>query len=362
MNNAKVCFVNTSDSWGGGEKWHHTAAVQLSKTDNVSVISRPNSKLLNSLVDSNISLFEFSITNTSFVNPLKMFQLYRHFKRYQYSSIVLNLPADVKSAGIAAKLAGIKKIIYRRGMPHPIRNTALNRYLFGKVVTDVIVNSDEIGRSIVQNNPNIIPSDSIHTIYNGVNIQEYNKENITPLFSKKTGDVLLGTAGRCVNQKNQLMLIDMMVHLKKSGHRVKLYIAGTGPLYSQLESAIVENKLTNDVFLLGFVKDTKAFLASLDIFVFPSHYEGSSNAIIEALAMGLPTVAFDISSMPEMVIEGETGKLAQYNHIESFTAATESLILDVDLRKKTSHQAKALVSEKFNNQIIFQKIKTLLSE
>lgn len=361
MNNAKICFINTSDSWGGGEKWHHTAALLCSQKHDVSLITKKSSKLAESLDSSDVKIFSFNITNTSFINPFKMFQLYKHFKQHQYSSIVLNLPADVKSAGIAAKFAGIKKIFYRRGMPHPIRNTRLNRYLFGKVVTDVIVNSDEIGRSIVKNNSNIIPASSIHTIYNGVNIDEYDKEKIVPLFSQDPDVITLGTAGRCVNQKNQLMLIDVILTLKKRGHRVKLYIAGTGPLYSELESAIKNNNLNDDVILLGFVKDTKAFLASLDLFVFPSHYEGSSNAIIEALAMGLPTIAFGISSMPEMVIDGMTGKLAEYDKIESFTGATESLIVNAELRKQTSHQAKKLVSEKFNNQIIFEQINRLLS-
>lgn len=361
MSKNKICFVNTSDSWGGGEKWHHTAALLCSQKNDVSLITKKSSKLAESLDSSDVKIFAFNITNTSFINPFKMFQLYKHFKKNQYSSIVLNLPADVKSAGIAAKLAGIKKIFYRRGMPHPIRNTILNRYLFGKVITDVIVNSDEIGRSIIKNNPDIIPASSIYTIYNGINLDEYDKDNIKPMISKKPDVITLGTAGRCVNQKNQLMLIDMMVKLKQRGHKVTLYIAGTGPLYSQLESAITDNNLNDDVILLGFVKETKAFLASLDLFVFPSHYEGSSNAIIEALAMGIPTVAFDVSSMPEMVIDGETGKLAQYDRVESFTDATESLIVNAELRQQTSHQAKKLVREKFNNQIIFEQINRLLS-
>lgn len=361
MNRAKICFVNTSDSWGGGEKWHHTAALLCSEKHDVSLISKKNSKLAESLSTSGVNIFDINITNTSFLNPFKMFQLYKHFKRHQYSSIVLNLPADVKSAGIAAKLAGIKSIFYRRGMPHPIRNTTLNRYLFGQVVTDVIVNSDEIGRSIVKNNPTIISSSSIHTIYNGVNTEEYNQEAIPPMLPKEPGIITLGTAGRCVNQKNQLILIDMMMMLKQRGHKVKLYIAGTGPLYSQLESAINDKGLTHDIILLGFVKETKPFLASLDLFVFPSHYEGSANAIIEALAMGIPTIAFDVSSMPEMVIDGITGKLAEYNNIDSFTDATESLISDSTFRQKTSQNAKQLVSEKFNNRIIFEQIDRLLS-
>ncbi|XAW89647.1 glycosyltransferase [Vibrio sp. CDRSL-10 TSBA] len=221
----KVCFVNTSMSWGGGEKWHSVAAQLCHSSADVIVITKPGSKLGDQVISKGIQVFATKISNASFLNPFKLFKLYRHFKQQQYDAVVLNLPADAKCAGLAAKFAGIKKIIYRRGMPHPIKNTVINRYLFKHVVTEVIVNSEEIGRSITSNNPAMIERSKIHIVYNGVNLTDYSP-NITPTIEKEDGEIILVTTGRCVTQKNQLMLVDCVKILLEQGYKIKLYIAG----------------------------------------------------------------------------------------------------------------------------------------
>lgn len=359
MKKASICFVNTSKTWGGGEKWHATAAVLCSQDANVSLIAKPQSELANKLTNTSVQIKSINITNKSFLNPYKIWQLYRFYKKNNFHSVVLNLPADVKCAGIAAKLAGIKKIIYRRGMPHPIRDTVLNRFLFGKVVTNVIVNSEEIGRSIVKNNPNIIPKDKITIIYNGIDIEDFDPTH-SPSLEHNNDSIILGTTGRCVEQKNQLMLIHTLKELRQRGYKIKLQIAGAGYLLESLKNKIKELQLESDVTLLGFVEDTRATLAGFDIFLFPSHYEGSANAIIEAMAMGKPVVSYDVSSMPEMVIHDVSGKLASYENEDDFINQVELLIKDKELRLKLGKQARELCETQFNNQLIFKQITSYL--
>ncbi len=355
----RVCFVNTSMSWGGGEKWHAVAAHLCSQSADVVVVTQPKSQLQANITSHHIKTFEVKISNLSFLNPLKIYKLYYHFKQQQYDTVVLNLPADAKCAGLAAKLAGINKIIYRRGMPHPIKNNIINRYLFGKIITDVIVNSEEIGRSIVKNNPHIIARSKIHTIYNGVNLSDYHLD-IPAIVTRKGAEIILGTTGRCVEQKNQLMLVDMVKALKTSGYDVKLYLAGTGPLMENIREYIEQQGLQESIILLGFLSDTRPLLAGLDIFVFPSHYEGSANAIIEAMAMGLPIVSFDVSSMPEMVKHNQNGKLAKYENHGDFTHQVETLLEDKKLRTQLGNHSRKMAKEQFDNHIIFKKIKKCL--
>ncbi|WP_261816460.1 glycosyltransferase [Vibrio gallicus] len=351
-----ICFVNTSKNWGGGEKWHFVAATICAEDANCTVITHPNSSLENKLkTKNNISIFNTKISNASFLNPLTIFKLYRHFKKNNYQSVILNLPADAKCAGLAAKLAKVPKIIYRRGMPHPIRNTFLNRIVFGKIITDVIVNSDEIGRSITKNNPRIINKDQIHTIYNGVEIESYSPKDYS--LEEHKSKVILGTAGRCVNQKNQLMLMDLVKDLKDKGYNIELYIAGTGPLESKIKEKIITLGLEQQIKLLGFVEDTPSLLSTLDIYVFPSHYEGSANALVEAMATAIPSVTYNVSSMPEMVKHNQTGKLANYEDPTDFLNQVEALIKDRELRVKLGHNARKLAESKFNNKVIFTKIK-----
>lgn len=358
LHNNSVCFVNTSMSWGGGEKWHATAAELCNEVADVTVVTKPGSKLQQHVSAKGIATFTCKISNISFLNPLKIYQLYRHFKSARYNCIVLNLPADAKCAGLAAKLAGIKKIIYRRGMPHPIKNNVINRFLFRHVISDVIVNSEEIGRSIIKNNVNMIPKSKIHIVYNGVNFADYVQ---VPSIIKRNGDeIVLGTTGRCVKQKNQMMLVEMVNTLKQRGHNIKLYIAGTGPLLEPLQQRITELHLEECIIPLGFVPDTRPLLAGLDVFVFPSHYEGSANAIVEAMAMGLPVVSFAVSSMPEMVKHDRTGKLAHYESHDDFTHQVEQLLGNAEQRKWLGDNGKQLAKTMFDNEEIFKKIKAIV--
>lgn len=349
-----ICFVNTSHSWGGGEKWHAIAAIYLSDKREVHAIVQPNSELERKLRPYSVTCKRFAISNRSFLNPLSLLRLYRFFKHNDIKVVVLNLPADLKAAGIAAKLAGVDKIIYRRGMPHPIRNTWLNRFLFQKVVSSVIVNSQEIGRSIVKRNPAMIDKERIHVLYNGVNCEDYR-------FSSSESDtVRLVTMGRCVEQKNQAMLLDVVKTLVDNGHRVHLYLAGTGPLESELRERVTKLHLDQHVTLMGFVEDTKQLLSNADIFVFPSHYEGSANAIVEALASGVPCIAFDTSSMPELVIHEQTGLLATYPETQCFTEQVERLINDSDLRQRLAEQARSFAEERLDNSTLQHEMQRLL--
>lgn len=345
----KVFFVNSARTWGGGEKWHFHAATFFNGRCEVVGIVAPGSALAQRMTKAGLGVVGVPIGNLSFLNPLKLLRLYLQFRSTDTAAVILNLPSDVKLAGVAARLAGVKKIIYRRGMPKPIRDTWLNRYLFGKVVTDVIVNSEEIGRSLVKNNTSIIDRDKVHLVYNGVNFDHYDDFDGIPVIKRQAGEFILGTTGRLVDQKNQLMLVNVVAGLKASGFPVKLYIAGTGPLEEDLRVQITSHGLDDDIILLGFIDDTRALLKALDIFVFPSRYEGSANAIVEAMAMGLPVVAYEVSSMPEMVEDGVTGLLAPYESEDGFRKQVERLLQDEELRKSMGRAGRTRAETRFSH-------------
>jgi glycosyltransferase involved in cell wall biosynthesis len=354
-------FVNSSKSWGGGEKWHFSAARALSEDFRVSVVGAPDSALVQRASNVGMQVCSIGISNLSFLNPLKLFRLYRLFKAAHEPTVILNLPSDVKLAGVAARLAGVKKIVYRRGMPKAIKNTWMNRYLFQNVVTDVIVNSEEIGRSLTKNNEALVSPDKVHLIYNGVDPSNYVNFNGAGACQKQAGMLTIGTVGRMVEQKNQLQLLEVISRLKRQGHSVRLLIAGDGPLKGQMEARISGEGLESDVTLLGFLEDSRELLSCIDVFVFPSHYEGSANAIVEAMAMQLPVVAYDVSSMPEMVLDGETGFLAKYDDPEDFAEKTSRLLSDKDLGERMGAAGLERVKQIFSNNKNVEALKRVLT-
>src|SRR5690606_34927610 len=121
--------------WGGGEKWHSDAILYLQdKKYSVFFCGQKRSAIVKKLTYK-VPIFTIHISNLSFLNPYKYLNLIRLFKKYRTHTVILCLPIDVKVAGVAAKLAGVQNIIYRRGSAIPVKNSWYNRFLFSKIIT-----------------------------------------------------------------------------------------------------------------------------------------------------------------------------------------------------------------------------------
>ena len=104
---------------------------------------------------------------------------------------------------------------------------------------------------------------------------------------------LIVTIGRLTWEKDQWHLIRVAGKLLEEGLFVKLIILGEGPLRASLEALITKLGLEGEVHLLGFVENPFQYMAKADVAVFSSQTEGFSNAIIEALACGVPVISTD---------------------------------------------------------------------
>jgi glycosyltransferase involved in cell wall biosynthesis len=343
-----IVFFNSNKAWGGGEKWHLTTCREFRRRGFKTIlVTNEASELAKKGIKDGEDVYRFRIGNLSFLNPIKIFVFFLFFKLKSVDAVVMNLPADLKVAGIAAKLAGVKHIVYRRGMPHPLRNTFLNRFLFTKVLSHVVVNSQEIGRSLKEGNEAWFPEEKVVLIYNGVDSNQ-SPDKSKKIYEKEGDELVIGNAGRLTEQKGQKYLIEVGKRLKDEGKKFKILIAGEGELKGELAKMISENSLSDHVKLLGHVTDMAAFFNSLDVFVFTSLYEGSANTLIETLHFGVPTIAWDVSSNPEIILHGETGFLAKPFEIESLFQSIK-YVQSADLEKIRA-RGRAFVAERFDSQ------------
>ncbi len=357
MEKGKLCFFNSHKSWGGGEKWHFDVASRLAaKGYPVLVVTNKASELFSRVKQAGLPHTEVRISNASFLNPLKIIQLVLFFRKEKVQTVILNLPSDLKAAGLAAKLAGVQKIIYRRGSAIPIRDSAMNRFLFRSVVTGVIANSEETKRTILQKNPNLFPRERIRVIYNGIDLQSFDAAQGQPLFTRDGDEVLLGNAGRLCRQKNQKFLIEVAEILKSKGLKFKLLIAGNGELEEELKSLARQKGLEKEVVFLGFIEEMKRFMSSIDLFLLSSKWEGFGYVLVEAMATETPIVAFRSSSTPEVVVHCETGLLAQPNNYEEFATRILELANHPEKRASLGNSGRRRVEELFDIQVTLHEL------
>lgn len=343
-----ICFFNSNRAWGGGEKWHFTTCKEFQRRGyKTFLVTNMRSELAKRAIQERLENYNFYVNNLSFINPLKIFTLAALFRSQKVDAIVLNLPSDLKLAGLAAKLAGVKRIIYRRGMPHPLRNTWLNRFLFQKVLTHVVVNSQEIGKSLKAGNESWFPVEKMVLVYNGVDPRKALTQDKT--YPKSGNEIIIGNAGRLTEQKGQKHLIEMAQILKSKGLNFKLLIAGEGELKEKLMKLIEENHLQSEVKLLGHVSDMTGFFNSLDVFVFTSYYEGSANTLIETLQHRIPTIAFDVSSNPEIIENAVNGYLTRPYEAKDLAEKVLAIVQDEGLRRSLIEQGERTVLAKFDS-------------
>ena len=113
------------------------------------------------------------------------------------------------------------------------------------------------------------------------------------------------TVGRLDEQKNQKLLIEAFAKIKNETNE-NLYIYGEGPLRQELESLVSELGLSGRVFLPGLITDVPETIIGSRLFVLPSDFEGMPNALLEAIALGVPSISTDCPcGGPKEIIENK---------------------------------------------------------
>lgn len=350
-----ICFVNSTKSWGGGERWHFENALNLQKNGfNVSIIGSLNSALHNISQKNNVDFFPVNLTGYSFLNPLKISKLTKFFQKKQIDVVVFNGPADLKTAGISAYRANVKNRIYRRGLAKAPKHDLVNKFLFNYVVTNFLVNSKATENLLFSSNLLEKKQANVILLYNGLDKTDCNKYKLS-----NNQKIVIGNASRFVPQKGLHYLIELAAILKKQSDNFIIKIAGSGPLENELKELSKRLNVDDNVQFLGFVDNIKSFICNLDIYICSSIFEGFGFSIAEAMYASKAVIGFDISSNPELIINNKTGFLVTPFDLYSLAEKTLELIHDEEKRIDFGENGYILASEKFNKnkqQITFCKI------
>jgi len=177
-------------------------------------------------------------------------------------------------------------------------------------------------------------------IYSGVDTRRFcPRKGPRPAIGPKDfaphGTLVIGTVGRMEAVKDQLTLVRAFLHLlcieKKAHERLRLVMIGDGPLREEARQLLQASNAERFAWLPGERADIPQILRSFDLFVLPSRGEGISNTILEAMATGLPVVATRVGGSPELVEEGQTGRLVPPADPVALAASLYSYLADNDL-------------------------------
>jgi len=125
---------------------------------------------------------------------------------------------------------------------------------------------------------------------------------------------------------------------------------GDGPLYSSLKDYVTEIGLSDLVWMAGDRDDVAELMQLMDVFVLPSLAEGISNTVLEAMATGLPVIATNVGGNPELISEGENGRLVKVGDEQGLAEAIGELVDNPELRTEMGKKGMERVKSTFNWQ------------
>lgn len=194
----------------------------------------------------------------------------------------------------------------------------------------VVANSQGLRQLGLAFEPNV----PIAVIPNGVDLEAFE----VPARGWQPARLLF--VGRVVYQKGLDLLLNALSGLKEK--EWTLEIVGDGPRAEELQAQVLEKGLNGRVAFSGWkhgVELTERY-ASANLFAYPSRHEGMPNALLEAMASGLPAVATRIAGNEELVAEGETGRLVPAEDAAALQAAIDELIADPAARQRMGAAAR----------------------
>lgn len=191
-----------------------------------------------------------------------------------------------------------------------------------------------------------IPSDRIAVIKNGVDTNMYHplppsqKKAIREIHGFSERDCILGIVAGFRLKKNISLAIRSMKKLSLVNPNCKLVLVGKGEEDEQLRGLVTDLQLKDNVFFLGELKGINDILNMFDIFLFTSSFgEGMPNAVLEAMAAGIPVVASDIPGNRELIGNDERGLLFNNDNCESLQRSVNTMIGDSKIREKFTESA-----------------------
>lgn len=301
----KILFVITKSNWGGAQRYVYDLATALPKDEfEVCVAFGQNGQLADELVKTGIVIHQITSLQRDvsvFADIKSFFELLRLFRAEKPDIVHLNSSKAGGVGALAARLAGVPRIIFTvHGWPFGENRNVIDRafiYFLSwitAIFSHVVITVSNYDLGVAKKMP-FVGHKTIR-IYNGIN------QNMTFGTGKKIRDafphgaIITGTIGELNKNKNQQALIE----LAKNDPNMFVAIVGDGEEREALEKKIKKYNLGDRVKLFGFIPASEALLG-FDVFALPSLKEGLPYVLLEAKLAGLRIEANRVGGITEIL-------------------------------------------------------------
>ena len=365
MKKIKVLYISHSSGISGAEHCLLTLITKLRKNSFNPVVIFPShgplkEKIQDLGVKTYISRFDWWIKSQNHVGTMddklrSRVEDIANIIDLEKPDVIHTNTSVIWEGAIAAAIRRIPHIwhLHEKLEEHPTLKSYLPLPLVYRII-DFLSYKVIMASDAVRNNfSDIIPSNKLKTIYNGIDVKKFQSAESCSLrhelgLADDTQIVL--SIGTIQKEKGYDTLLQVASLTIKANKKIKFIIAGAGTLEAvdDLRQKVKKLHLRDSVYYLGFRDDIHEILKGSDLLVISSLTEAFPLAALEAMAAGKPVIATDCGGLREMIVDGETGFILPVNDSEGLCRKILEIATDNDKRLDIGEKAFKRVSLHFN--------------
>ena len=313
---------------------------------------------------------------TPFQDLKSLWEMWNFLRKEKPQIVHTHTPKAGIIGMLAARLAGVPHRLHTvAGLPL-MEATGIKRKILNFVekltyssATRVYPNSKGLYDFILQNN--FTQSNKLKIIANGssnginttffspAQVSEIEMVTLREKLNIQPDDFVFVFVGRIVSDKGINELIKAFSQLQTAENNeltsIKLLLVGglesdLDPLNPETLAEINQNK---DIISAGFQQDVRPFFAISDALAFPSYREGFPNVVMQAGAMGLPSIVSDINGCNEIIVEGENGLIIPSKNVEKLKEKMLTLARDKNLYIKLKENSRRMIENRYEQSVVW---------
>jgi glycosyltransferase involved in cell wall biosynthesis len=322
----RIVLSNASYAWGGVHQVTETLARGLqARGHEVVVFVRPDSPLEERMRA--VAPVE-PILKGMDLSPLAIGRAAAALRRHRPQVVLTLMKKDVRITAPAARALGVP-VVVRHANDRPFGRSPHYRLLYGSIAAHHVANSHATRETLLRS-AGWLAADDVSVIHNGIDLEPFASARAAEL-PLPAGALAIGFIGRFDERKGLLDLARAWPAVAAALPAAHLVLVGKGPAEDAARALLGD---APRVLWLGFRPDVAAVLKAMDLLAVPSHWEGFGLVAAEALAAGVPVVAADASSLPEIVRDGREGLLVPPGDVAALSAALIRLGADPAERER----------------------------
>ena len=319
---------------------------------------------------------------TPFQDLKSLWEMWNFLRKEKPQIVHTHTPKAGIIGMLAARLAGVPHRLHTvAGLPL-MEATGIKRKILNFVekltyssATRVYPNSKGLYDFILQNN--FTQSNKLKIIGNGssngintvffspVQVSEIENVALREKLNIQPDDFVFVFVGRIVSDKgiNELIKAFSELQTAENNQLTSIKLLLVGGLESDLDplnpETLAEINQNRDIISVGFQQDVRPFFAISDALAFPSYREGFPNVVMQAGAMGLPSIVSDINGCNEIIVEGENGLIIPPKNVEKLKEKMLTLARDKNLYIKLKENSRRMIENRYEQSVVW---KALLEE